>query len=137
MNLNLSISPSLCHYPSLSLFLIIPLSISLPLFSPFSFLSFLSAAAGWPLSELWHKEIASVIGLDSILVGKSRTVPCHPCNLYQSSQFNFTSFHPSQSVLFCDVKLWTLFILLCVCVSWGCYRDWQNVQYALTLSFGV
>ena len=28
-----------------------------------------TAAAGWPLSELWHKEIASVIGLDSILVG--------------------------------------------------------------------
>ena len=28
-----------------------------------------SAAAGWPLSELWHKEIASGLGLDSILVG--------------------------------------------------------------------
>ena len=31
---------------------------------------FSPAAAGWPLSELWHKEIANVIGLDSILVGK-------------------------------------------------------------------
>lgn len=25
------------------------------------------AAAGWPLSELWHKQIASALGLDSIL----------------------------------------------------------------------
>lgn len=30
------------------------------------------AAAGWPLSELWHKEIASVLGLDSILASADK-----------------------------------------------------------------
>jgi hypothetical protein len=30
------------------------------------------AAAGWPLSELWHKEIANVLGLDSILADAGR-----------------------------------------------------------------
>jgi len=29
------------------------------------------AAVGWPLSELWHKELASVFGMESILAGKS------------------------------------------------------------------
>lgn len=29
------------------------------------------AAIGWPLSELWHKNIAQMLGLDSILAGKS------------------------------------------------------------------
>jgi hypothetical protein len=29
------------------------------------------AAVGWPLSELWHKSIANVFGLDSILAGTS------------------------------------------------------------------
>ena len=29
------------------------------------------AAIGWPLSELWHKQIASALGLESILAGKS------------------------------------------------------------------
>lgn len=34
------------------------------------------AAAGWPMSELWHKEIADVLGLDSILAqeGKAPSV---------------------------------------------------------------
>lgn len=34
------------------------------------------AAAGWPLSELWHKELADVLGLDSILAleGKAPSV---------------------------------------------------------------
>jgi hypothetical protein len=30
------------------------------------------AAAGWPLSELWHKNIAEVFGLPSILAGGER-----------------------------------------------------------------
>ncbi len=30
------------------------------------------AAAGWPLSELWHKEIANIIGLDSILASADK-----------------------------------------------------------------
>ena len=30
------------------------------------------AAAGWPLSELWHKNIASVFQLDSILASNDR-----------------------------------------------------------------
>jgi hypothetical protein len=30
------------------------------------------AAAGWPLSELWHKEIAELLGLDSILADADR-----------------------------------------------------------------
>jgi hypothetical protein len=30
------------------------------------------AAVGWPMSELWHKQIASVIGLDSILADEGR-----------------------------------------------------------------
>jgi hypothetical protein len=30
------------------------------------------AAAGWPLSELWHKNIAAVFGLPSILAGGER-----------------------------------------------------------------
>eukprot|EP01038_Epipyxis_sp_PR26KG_P009123 gene9123-12306_t len=30
------------------------------------------AAAGWPLSELWHKEIASTLGLDSILASDDK-----------------------------------------------------------------
>eukprot|EP01036_Dinobryon_divergens_P038140 gene38140-50011_t len=30
------------------------------------------AAAGWPLSELWHKEIADIIGLDSILAAEGK-----------------------------------------------------------------
>jgi len=30
------------------------------------------AAAGWPLSELWHKEIADVLGLESILASSDR-----------------------------------------------------------------
>lgn len=30
------------------------------------------AAAGWPMSELWHKEIADSIGLDSILSSNDR-----------------------------------------------------------------
>jgi len=30
------------------------------------------AAAGWPLSELWHKQIASAIGLDSILATEDK-----------------------------------------------------------------
>lgn len=30
------------------------------------------AAAGWPLSELWHKEIANVLGLESILASSDR-----------------------------------------------------------------
>jgi hypothetical protein len=30
------------------------------------------AAAGWPLSELWHKQIASAIGLDSILAAEDK-----------------------------------------------------------------
>ena len=64
---------SLCtHFFFLFLFYLISF------FSP-SF--FLPAAAGWPLSELWHKEIANVIGLDSILVGKYvqyvRAQVCH------------------------------------------------------------
>ena len=29
------------------------------------------AAIGWPLSELWHKELAQLLGLESILAGKS------------------------------------------------------------------
>ena len=29
------------------------------------------AAVGWPISELWHKQIADVFGLESILAGKS------------------------------------------------------------------
>lgn len=29
------------------------------------------AAVGWPLSELWHKNIAQMFGLESILAGKS------------------------------------------------------------------
>lgn len=29
------------------------------------------AAIGWPLSELWHKQIAQAFGLESILAGKS------------------------------------------------------------------
>ena len=29
------------------------------------------AAVGWPLSELWHKELAQALGLESILAGKS------------------------------------------------------------------
>ena len=29
------------------------------------------AAVGWPLSELWHKNIAEMFGLESILAGKS------------------------------------------------------------------
>lgn len=30
------------------------------------------AAAGWPLSELWHKEIADTFGLDSILASEGK-----------------------------------------------------------------
>lgn len=30
------------------------------------------AAAGWPLSELWHKEIASLLGLESILAAADK-----------------------------------------------------------------
>lgn len=30
------------------------------------------AAAGWPLSELWHKEIADVLGLESILASSDK-----------------------------------------------------------------
>lgn len=30
------------------------------------------AAAGWPMSELWHKEIASSLGLDSILAAADK-----------------------------------------------------------------
>ena len=30
------------------------------------------AAAGWPLSELWHKEIADALGLDSILASEGK-----------------------------------------------------------------
>ena len=30
------------------------------------------AAAGWPISELWHKEIAKVFGLESILASNDR-----------------------------------------------------------------
>lgn len=30
------------------------------------------AAAGWPLSELWHKQIAAILGLDSILAASDR-----------------------------------------------------------------
>lgn len=30
------------------------------------------AAAGWPLSELWHKEIADAFGLDSILASEGK-----------------------------------------------------------------
>jgi hypothetical protein len=30
------------------------------------------AAAGWPLSELWHKEIADFLGLDSILAAEGK-----------------------------------------------------------------
>ena len=30
------------------------------------------AAAGWPLSELWHKEIADTFGLDSILAAEGK-----------------------------------------------------------------
>jgi len=30
------------------------------------------AAAGWPLSELWHKDFAKALGLDDILVGEGK-----------------------------------------------------------------
>jgi hypothetical protein len=30
------------------------------------------AAAGWPLSELWHRELADTLGLDSILASENR-----------------------------------------------------------------
>ena len=59
---------------------------SIPLF-------FSPAAAGWPLSELWHKEIANVIGLDSILVGTY----CEMCCTYRS-------------------VLWLLYVTLCYVV---------------------
>lgn len=32
------------------------------------------AAVGWPLSELWHKNIAQIFGLESILAGKAGTL---------------------------------------------------------------
>jgi light-harvesting complex II chlorophyll a/b binding protein 4 len=30
------------------------------------------AAAGWPLSELWHQSLANTLGLDSILAAENR-----------------------------------------------------------------
>lgn len=53
------------------------------------------AAAGWPMSELWHRELADTLGLDSILASENR----------------------APSVLNGGIRFYSYFFSLCACIN--------------------